>query len=544
VSESSFTGKEPCPKCGSADNLARYSDGHAHCFTPGCDHWEPATDGEEVPRREPKKQTAADLIQGEVQALPKRGIHEQTCDKFGYRVGKDKHGKTCQVAPYFDGNELVAQKLRYADKSFKFIGEAKRAALFGQQLWRDGGKMIVITEGEIDCLTVAQLQGLKWPVVSIQNGAQSAKKALSQQLDWLEKFEIVVLMFDMDDAGQKAVAECAPIFSPGKCKVARLPLKDANDMLLAGRGGEVIEAIWGAKIYRPDGLVSFSEIKDRIKKAPVEGHAWWSPTLTTATFGRRYGELYAFGAGTGVGKTDFLTQQIAYDIGTLGLKVGLLFLETPIEDLGKRVAGKMAGKLFHIPGESWTQEELDAEVDRLDEAGTLYDSFGQTDWDVVKGHIRFMAVSQGIRIFYLDHLTALADTQDEKGSLEQIMKEMAGLANELDVLIHFVSHLSTPEGKPHEEGGRVMIRHFKGSRAIGFWAHFMFGLERDQQSEDESIRQTTTFRILKDRYTGRGTGQVIYLSYDRESGKLQEASNPFNDETTEDSPFSTEKRDF
>jgi len=37
----SYVGHEPCPKCGSRDNLARYSDGSAWCF--GCHHWEPPT---------------------------------------------------------------------------------------------------------------------------------------------------------------------------------------------------------------------------------------------------------------------------------------------------------------------------------------------------------------------------------------------------------------------------------------------------------------------------------------------------------------------
>lgn len=473
-----------------------------------------------------------DLIQGEVKALPKRGIMEETCAKFGYRVGEDKAGKPCQVAPYFDGNELVAQKLRYADKTFKFIGEPKRASLFGQQLWRDGGKMVVITEGEIDCLTVAQLQGLKWPVVSIQNGAQSAKKALSQQLDWLEKFESVVLMFDMDEPGQQAVSECAPLFSPGKCKVARLPLKDANEMLLAGRGAEVIDAIWGAKEYRPDGLVSVDDLLEEIKK-PIElGLPWWLPDLTEVTYGRRYGELYGFGAGTGVGKTDWLTQQIAYDITELGLKVGLIFLETPAPELGKRVAGKVMHRLFHIPDGDWTMEELEQGVEQLRGKATIYDNFGQTEWDVVKGHIRYMAVSQGIRVFYLDHLTAMADPADEKGSLEIIMKELAGLANELGIIVHYVSHLATPEGKPHEEGGRVTIRHFKGARAIGFWSHFMFGLERNQQAEDEEERSVTIFRVLKDRYTGRATGKTFFLRYDPDTGRLQETENPFTDESS------------
>ena len=90
-----------------------------------------------------------------------------------------------------------------------------------------------------------------------------------------------------------------------------------------------------------------------------------------------------------------------------------------------------------------------------------------------------------------------------------------------------VSHLATPMGKPHEEGGRVSIRHFKGSRAIGFWCHFMFGLERDQQAEDETERQTTTFRVLKDRYTGQATGLTFPLNYDHVTGKLYEVS-PFD----------------
>jgi twinkle protein len=461
------------------------------------------------------------LIYGEVQSLTKRGISEDTCRKFGYSIGKDKNGKTAQIAPYYDGNEMVAQKLRYPDKTFKFIGEPKRAGLFGQQLWGNGGKMIVITEGEIDCMTVSQLQGNKWPVVSIANGAQSAKKAIQQSLEWLEAFESVILMFDMDEPGRKAAEDCAPLFSPGKCKIATLPFKDANECLTNGKGAEVISAIWNAKEYRPDGLVSVDELLEEVEKPIEVGLPWCFDILTKATYGRRYGEIYAVGSGTGVGKTDFLTQQIAFDVDH-GYSVGCLFLEQkPVETI-KRIAGKAAGKRFHVPDGSWEMDELKKYVGRLKGKVTMYDSFGSTEWELVSSKIRFMAISLGIRIFYLDHLTAMADTADEKGSLEQIMKEMAGIANELSIIIVFVSHLTTPEGKSHEEGGRVTIRHFKGSRAIGFWSYFMFGLERDQQADDETIRQTTTFRVLKDRYTGQATGLTFPLSYDKSTGRLIE----------------------
>ena len=475
------------------------------------------------------------LLSGEFKALQKRALTEDTCRKFGYQVGRDKNDNIVQIAPYYDETgAMVAQKIRYANKDFKFLGEPKQAGLFGSNIWNNG-KKLVVTEGEIDAMSVSQAQNNKWPVVSIPNGANGAKKALAKCLDYLNGFEEVILMFDMDEPGRKAAAECAELFPPGKCKLASLPLKDANECLQAGREQDIIQAIWNAKPYRPDGLVSVADLMDELTKPVAVGYPWWLQPLTDLTFGRRKGEIYGVGAGTGVGKTDFLTQQIAFDIATLGLKVGTVFLEQKPTETAKRVAGKIKGRRFHVPNSGWSNEELCEAVTSLNGKLVMYDSFGETEWDVIKGKIRFMAVAEGIELIYLDHLTAMADTADEKGSLEQIMKEMAGLANELGIIITFVSHLTTPEGKSHEEGGRVTIRHFKGSRAIGFWSYFMFGLERDQQHDDPRLRQVTTFRILKDRYTGQATGETIYLGYDGVTGLLAHIEgNPFEDSAFKD----------
>jgi twinkle protein len=45
-------------------------------------------------------------------------------------------------------------------------------------------------------------------------------------------------------------------------------------------------------------------------------------------------------------------------------------------------------------------------------------------------------------------------------------------------------------------------------------------MERDQQSDDPEIRGTTLLRILKDRFTGDATGVLIYLGYDRDTGRM------------------------
>jgi hypothetical protein len=229
-----------------------------------------------------------------------------------HRRARSPTAPRCRSRPYYKDGKLVAQHYRTATKDFGWIGESKDVELFGQHLWRDGGKMVVVTEGEIDAMTVSQLQDNKWPVVSIPNGAQSAKKSIANNIEWLNRFETVVLMFDMDEPGRRAaVEECAQLFPPGKCKVASLPLKDANEMLLEGRGrrGDP-DAIWGAKEFRPDGIVTLDRAQGRPDRE-IENGCRGASRRSRADARARLGEVYGFGAGTGVGKTDVLTQQIS-----------------------------------------------------------------------------------------------------------------------------------------------------------------------------------------------------------------------------------------
>lgn len=477
-------------------------------------------------------------VHGEIKALTARGISEDVCKKFRYETGRvpkdyparegtamfEMRGKLVQIENFYEDNQLVGQKFRDKDKNFAAVGSVSKS-LWGKHATKAGQKVLVITEGAIDAMSYCEMRK-GWDAVSIPNGAESAKGAIKANLEWLETFEKVVFCFDNDEAGQKAIEDCKGLLSPKKMFVAALSpeYKDLNEALQAGAYKAAMQAVFNAEEVRPDGLVNVDDILEEAMR-PVEwGLPWFIPELTQMTYGRRYGEVYALGAGTGIGKTDFFMEQVKYDVVDLGQRVGLLFLEQrPVETV-KRVAGKLADKQFHVPDKGWTNEELKAACEKLRGKILLYDSFGQTDWDDVKSAIRHMAVAEDIRIFYLDHLTAMADTADEKGSLEQITKEMAGLANELRIIIFFISHLATPTGEPHEEGGRVMIRHFKGSRSIGFWAYLMMGLERNQQDDDESVRMTTTLRILKDRYTGQATGQTLTLGYDSETGRIVQPS--------------------
>lgn len=528
---SEFLHHEACPSCDSKDNLARYTDGHGYCF--GCEYFEPGDENGEPKETQSKQGPDFDPIDGEVSPLNARGIHKSTCEKWGYKCGTYKGKATnwktrpCQIADVRDAKgRLKGQKVKLPDKSFVTLGKPADY-LYGMHLWQ-GGRKIIITEGEIDALSFSQVQGLKYPVVSLPNGSKGGKKAIAKNLDYLSNFDEVILCFDMDDEGQDAIDECGKVLMHHNVKVIDLPLKDANDMLLAGRVRELNDAVFKAKKYQPAGLLTLSDVKDRVREPVQWGYEWFIPELTDYTYGRRLGEVYTLGAGTGVGKTDLFTQQMAYDVQVLKMPVAAFYMEMDPGELGKRFAGKVAGRTFHVPDSGWTQEEMDSVMDdpEVSDKLMLWDSWGCTDWDEIEPAIVYLA-SQGWVMFYVDHLTALATgaDKDEKEELEDVMARIGALAKRYNIIIHLISHLTTPDkGPPHEEGGRVTIRQFKGSRAIGFWSYFIFGLERDQQNEDPEAQRVTTFRILKDRYTGQSTGETIPLTYDAGTGLIEPVS--------------------
>ena len=110
------------------------------------------------------------------------------------------NGQPVQIANYKtrDG-KTCGQKLRFADKSFAVRGEL--IGRYGQYLWRDGGRRVVVTE-DVDALSVSQAFDNKWAVVST-NGAGAAKKFVAQAIDWLDRYDQVVFCRAMDDVGRK-----------------------------------------------------------------------------------------------------------------------------------------------------------------------------------------------------------------------------------------------------------------------------------------------------------------------------------------------------
>lgn len=534
---------QPCPACGSHDALTIYEDGHSYCFS--CNTYFRSSKEEKKLSSGLKKQGLIDLQDMVVSPLPKRKLTKQTCAKYGYFTSK-AHGQPVQVACYYDDdNKLLGQKIRYADKTFEARGSFSER-FFGQHLFQGGGKKLVVTEGEIDCLTVSQVQGNKYPVVSIPTGAASAAKVFRANFNWLESFEEVIVMFDMDDAGRKAVKAVSGILSPNKLKIAWLPCKDPNECLQEGKSDAVVKAVWEAKTYTPADIIKGDDLWEVLSKheESLNYPLPWDIPLQNMTDGLRKGELVVITAGTGIGKTTFV-RQLAYHLGTeCYCKVGMLMLEENVKHTANGLVCLKLGKPAHRP---IIDSEYKKAFEDIMDNFVFYNHFGSIECEDLLQTIRYMVTGERVDFVVLDHISIAIsglDIENERKATDVLMTKLRSLVEETGVGMLVVSHLRRTDGTPAEEGGALSLSHLRGSQAISQLSDAVWGLERNQQ--DEGVKKNLVrVRVLKNRYSG-DTGIAGYLAYDKEHNILNAVKDlseyeapvcPFDTDETEKGDF-------
>lgn len=534
MDDASYLYKDSCEACGSSDANAYYSDGNTHCFS--CGHTEINKDNQEF--KEVKK---VDNFKPSFIEYPDsiRGINLGTLKKFTYGVSSKKH-----TTYYYDSKgHIVAEKYRDRDKNFAWKGEAKQSVLFGQNLWKPNKKIsITITEGEIDAMSISQMQDNKYPVVSVPNGANAAKKDIRKNLEWLLGFKEVVLCFDNDKAGQAAVEEVASLFPPKFVRIANLPLKDANDMIKNSRGFELSIALRDAKPYTPDGILSGQDIIFRLEnEKEIESYPFpnFMPRTNDKTKGFRLGELITITAGTSSGKTTLFKQLQHHILKNTDLNQALIHLEEPLEHTAKDLVGITMSTRLQLNNDYNKAEFLEKAKEvfnAVDEEGnsriSLYDTFGSMDSEDLFNKIRFMVKGLNCKVIFLDHLSILVSGMgtggDERRTIDFLMHELKSLTIELGCTIFLVSHLNNNTQTPFEEGGRVTINHLRGSGSIKQLSDGVLAISRNQQAEDEDERNTTQVSILKWRYTGL-TGMSDRIIYDGSKGIFIEAGEDFGE---------------
>lgn len=512
----------PCPQCDSSDAYAIDDNGWGKCFS--CDT-NIKLDGKYEREEEyivTKTYTAPAPKQTELifKALVDRNVSVNTCERYGVGFrGADL------VFPY--GNAAKVRK--GGQKDFTIVGAWQaNTGLFGQERFSGGGKMVIVTEGEIDALSAFQMMDSKYPVVSVRNGAKAALKDCKANYEFLDSFDNVYICFDNDEAGHAATKEVAELFAR-KAKIVKLPngMKDANDMLKDARKTEFSVAVWRAEAYTPDGIIAGETLYDLVM-TPVKGAdvLYPFPEMNKLTYGIRKGELVTVTAGSGLGKSQFLREIIYGIMQNTDEKVGLMFMEEDVRKTALSLMSLAANKPLHLPDSQASDEEKTEAFNKTLGTGRVYlfDHFGSSDVDNIVNRVRYMAKAMDCKYVFLDHISIVVSAQsngDERKAIDEIMTKLRTLVAETGISLFCVSHLKRPSDKGHEEGAATSLAQLRGSGSIAQLSDIVIGLERNGQAEDILDRNTTKVRVLKNRFSGT-TGPAGQLLYSLETGRMTE----------------------
>ena len=526
----------PCPLCKSSDAVSVNADSSAYCFS--CQQYIKEYDMETQPITNGKQESKVQNFsqQSDFTEIVDRNLSENTCKKYGVSVKTDSMGAiTNHYYPYHDKQgSKIATKTRYTkSKEFSVQGNTHQAGLFGEHLFSKN-KFIIITEGEIDCLSAYQMfytGKYETPVVSIKHGVASAVKDIKNSLEWLEQFQNILINFDNDEQGKEGALKVAELFSPGKCKIMHLPqeFKDASDCLVKNKIQIYTQAFWNAKRFAPDGIINANTLFDDIIKPSVQSFVQYPfEGLNKMTYGLRASELVTFTSGSGLGKTQVIRELIHHLLKQTKDNLGLLMLEENPVVTSKGIMSIEANQRLHLPDVHISKEEWQKHFDATTGSGRvfLFDHFGSNTIDNIISRVRYLAKGLDCKYIIIDHVSIIVSDQshgDERKALDEIMTRLRTLVQETGIAMIVVSHLRRPDGKGHEEGAATSLSQLRGSASIGQLSDMVIGLERDAQHDDPEIRHTTKVRVLKNRFSGI-TGPCCDLKYDMDTGRLAEVT--------------------
>ena len=494
----------PCPVCPSSDAYCLYADGHGHCYS--CQY-------HYLPNR------IEDLNDYTYECLPWRGITANTFKFFGVNTKIAPDGRPIEIGFRYPSGFTKIRSL--AKKDFRSIGESK-PEIFGLDRFSPGAhKCVVLTEGELDALSLYQV--LRVPCVSVRS-ASSAAADVGALRSELNSYEKIYLGFDNDGPGEAATAAVARLFDYNKVfHLKYAPRKDANEYLQLGHGDELLNLFHNAKHYVPSTIISsFKDFEKVLTEEKAKGIPYPFPTLTKMTYGIRRGETVLLKAPEKVGKTALMHAIEHQLLKETDSNVGCIYIEEPRQRHLQSIAGIELKSPAHLPDSQVTDGQvLDAlrTLCRRDDRLFLYNHFGTSDPDIILDTVRFLVTACRCDYILFDHITmavtGIASEKDERRALEYLASRLEMMVKELNFALIMVSHVN--------DFGQT-----RGSHYLTKVADIVIDAARNTMADDERERRTIRLGVPFNRFCANSgpagnveLDQVTYLLSEVESPPLQ-----------------------
>ena len=532
-----------CPHCDSSDAYTIYDDG-AYCFS--CQYSTKKKEGNMKDIIEEDNDSGFTFIENidsyKSYPISSRGISKEVVDYFNVKMSVDCNGKPAShFYPYTKNGAVVAYKERILPKDFRTHGDFKKTELFGQSQ-AIGSKTLVITEGELDCMAVAeafskQYKGKIFPVVSLPSA--TGTRALLDQRDWVNGFESVILMLDNDEAGKKSLESCAKIIGAGKVKIASLRGKDPCESLRKYGHQAILQAIWDAQTWSPAGIMVGDDIWAEFKARQATESIPYPNCLdgiNDKVKGIRQGEITLFTSGTGSGKSTVIKEIVLDLLEKTDDKIGLISLEESVGDTAEKFISMQLQRPVMDPP-PLTDHQLRIGFDAVfgDDRLVLLDHQGSVGDSSLTDKIEYMAL-MGCKYLVLDHIT-IAVSEGTEGlsgneAIDKMMSDLLKIVKKHNVWLGLISHLrkSQSGASSFEEGKFASIDDIKGSGSIKQISFDIISFARNLVADDPTDRNTIRFRVLKSRFTGL-TGNAGAAVYNINTTRLSKVKDEFEFQT-------------
>lgn len=546
-------------KCSSSDGMAVYEkeiDGKkvndAFCFV--CTNYFNHSQLEEVgiKIKEGRNKVSEVVDFSSIQSIPfrgwkERGIGQPVSTKYGVHTEVENNfDVVARYYPSTSDGKIVGFKKRLNPKDFVGIGSTKAVnELFGQSVFEAGQKYLVVTTGEEDALAFAQALYSKkesteyWtPVVSVTCGDGSIIKQFKANFEYINSFDKVVLAFDNDDSAQKYVEEAARLLSPGKGFIVKFPqgVKDASDMVKAGRSAELKQLFWKATPFSRVDVLHLSQMWDDFESednnVKIPFPSSWSHLNEMMNGGMEKGEITIIGALTSIGKSSIINNVVYSLIENTPFKVGAMYLEGTKREVVRDLLSLDAG--MNLRTVNRDNVDIDALKSRFFENLAKKDQFvyvdhqGSISTSEIFDKLNYLAKAENCDVIIIDPVQAGVNSSDN-GAIIEFMDTLLKFAKETDTCVVAVSHMR----KPSEENPHAVTEYsLMGSSSLNQIAFNTILLSRDKMNECPIKKSATKLQLVKCRRTGN-TGEAGWLRYDHNTTHLFATSDPYIEEFLE-----------
>jgi hypothetical protein len=395
----------------------------------------------------------------------------------------------------------------FSSHRFQYAGKLADGYCFGLGLLPHRGDILFITGGEKDVLSLAS-RGFH--AICFNSETATIKKSLIRRLNF--RFKHIVLLFDMDPTGIKAMETQQEALKEFKVKALALPLpgtkdaKDISDFFAGGGTAEQLMRLFKSllDVLYADTLSLLRSFEVTLDKPPRQPTAIVS--IDDTTIGST-GNIMALTGPEGSGKSNYLG----------GLLAGTLATTTPpaFDTLGTQICPNHNGRavLLYDTEQSEAQlfQNLKSIASRAKSAGLpswfkAYALVGMERKDrlqsILQSMDRLYYEHNGIHLVVIDGIADLLDGVNDEERAVGLIDELYRLAGIYQTCIVCVLHLSPSGYKLRGHLGSEMSRKASGILSI----------------EKDSNTPFSVVKVLKVREGSPLNVPLLMIGWDDEAG--------------------------